>query len=155
MRVRLIGYWCDNADDMLDDENVGWPDPRDLVDTTWSSGERELVAAYLEQGFRVWVYCGLSRCRLCGEINGAAELMDDAYIWPEGLAHYVREHSVKPPEEVLVHISRHLEGAGRDWAAEYADRAFSPEGVTLFHESDAEVETLEVDRAWWRKVTSA
>jgi hypothetical protein len=98
----------------------------------------------------------ISECRLCGVPNGCAEFMDDVYIWPDGLGHYVREHSVKPPEEVLVHIRRHLEGAPRDWTAEYGDRVFWPEGVD-FHrfEGDGEPERLAVDSVWWQKVTNA
>lgn len=71
------------------------------------------------------------------------------------MAHYGREHSVKPPDEVLVHIRRRSEAADRDWAAEYTDRVFWPEGVALGHERGDEVQTLVVNRIWWQNVTSA
>jgi hypothetical protein len=154
VRVRLIGYWC-YAPDRLPDLDDPWPDPRDLIDESWDSRERERVASYFEQGFEVRQYMGSSECRLCGACNGSTESMDGAYLWPEGLAHYVREHSVKPPDEVLVHIRRRYEAADRGWAAEYADRVFLPEGVAFDHERGDEVETLVVDRVWWQKVTSA
>lgn len=154
MRVRLIGYWCYTADGSPDEDGP-WPDPRGLIDESWSGRERELVASYFEQGFEVWQYAGFSECRLCGAYNGSAESMDGVYLWPEGLAHYVREHSVKPPDKVLVHIRRRSEAADRDRVAEYTDRVFWPEGVALGHERGDEVETLVVDHVWWQKVTSA
>src|SRR5687768_18516628 len=97
MRLCLIGYWRSGD---------GWPDPRDLIDGSWSDQERELVASYFEQGFVAWAFAGFSDCRLCGKLNGSAEFTDGVYLWPEGLAHYVREHSVKLPDEVLVHVRR-------------------------------------------------
>jgi hypothetical protein len=154
VRVRLIGYWCYPAG--FPEEDGPWPDPRDLVDESWSSRERELVASYFERGFEVWQFMGFSECWLCGKWNGSVEFMNDVYLWPEGLAHYVREHAVKPPDEVLVHIRRRYEGANRDWSAEYAGRVFWPEGVACHRvEGDGEPERLAVDSVWWQKVTSA
>jgi hypothetical protein len=116
--VRLIGYWRDGMDGH-------WPDPHDLVDEAWDARERDLVAGYLEQGFIPWVAAGLSECRLCGRANGAAEFTDGVYLWPEGLAHYVRDHSVRLPDEVVAHIA---------------------------HRWD-ELVSLEVDRDWWPTAT--
>ena len=75
---------------------------------------------------------GLSDCRLCGRVNGSAEFTDGVYLWPEGLAHYVREHSVKLPNEVLAHIRRRYE-----------------EMVALAPRSPEDV-----DRDWWQRATS-
>jgi hypothetical protein len=63
---------------------------------------------------------------ICGKANGCAELTDGVYLWPEGLAHYVLEHSVKLPDDVLDHIT---------------------------HRQD-ELSALDVDRAWWPRVAS-
>jgi len=120
MPVRLIGYWRTSGDDR-------WPDPRDLIDESWDDQERKLVASYLEQGFVPWVAAGASHCRLCGDANGSAEFTDGVYLWPEGLAHYVREHSVRLPDEVLAHINRRCD----------------------------ELESTEVDRDWWPRVSGA
>ena len=160
MRVRLIGYWRDRDDHR-------WPDPRDLIDKSWRNPERERVAVYFEHGSIPWAFGGVSECRLCGKPNGSAEFTDGVYLWPEGLAHYVREHSVKPPEEVINHIRRRydeaesLDPAG-DWSTEYEDRVFWPEGAELpadalayFERHPDEIETLVVDFDWWRTVTSA
>jgi hypothetical protein len=152
------------------------PDPRDLIDESWSNQERELVASYFEHGFRPWAFAGQSYCRLCGKVNGSAELTDGAYLWPEGLAHYIREHSVKLPNEVLAHVRRRYDevdslDVDRDWSAEYTDGVLLwPEGFADIREHSAElpdevvahirsnydeVETLVVDSDWWSKVTSA
>jgi hypothetical protein len=34
---------------------------------------------------------------------GAAELSDGRFLWPEGLAHYVECHGVRPPHEFVAH----------------------------------------------------
>ena len=118
MRVRLIGYWRRDADE-------GWPDPHELIDEAWDDQERDHVASYLEHGFVPWAAAGVSECRLCGRANGSAELTDGVYLWPEGLAHYVREHSVRLPADVLADIKRRQD----------------------------ELESLEVDRDWWPRAT--
>jgi hypothetical protein len=109
--VRLIGYWKSDVGD-------AWPDPRDLVDETWDAREREQVASYLEEGVVAAVMGGPSPCRLCGQPNGAAELTDGVYLWPRGLAHYVRDHSVRLPDEVVAHVKDRLQDLNevdRDW----------------------------------------
>jgi len=171
VHVRLIGYWC-IATDGSPGEDERWPDPRDLVDESWSNQERELVASYLEQGFKPWAFMGHSDCRLCGKMSGSAEFTDGTYLWPEGLAHYVREHSVKLPAEVLAHVRRRYDELGpldanRDWSAEYPDPNFFPgdrvdyvrknfpeQFADFEHEWDG-MEPLFVDRDWWPKVTRA
>src|SRR5262245_41277400 len=53
-----------------------------------------------------WQACrGLSWCRFrCGVANqemGCREFTDGEWVWPEGLTHYVRAHSVLLPEEFI------------------------------------------------------
>lgn len=102
-RLLLIGYWrSDTAPD--------WPDPRRLVDPSWDAADRALVADYLDHGQRApWASAGPSMCRLCGEPVGSMEFLDGTYLWPEGLGHYVREHSVRLPRAILDHIARWCE----------------------------------------------
>ena len=119
MRLILIGYWAGRAGD-------GWPDPADFVDLSMDEFEREDVAAHLEHGVIARAFMGLSRCRLCGELNGALELSDGTYIWPEGLAHYVRDHSVRLPHEFVEHVASVGEG----------------------------FDDAEVDSTWWRGLAS-
>jgi hypothetical protein len=53
-------------------------------------------------------YMGWSDCRICGKMNGSHEWTDLHYIWPEGLAHYVKKHDVRLPDEFLIHIMNNL-----------------------------------------------
>jgi len=52
----------------------------------------ERLASWLEAGREVTAYRGSARCRICGTLNGAADLERDGYRYPSGLVHYVREH---------------------------------------------------------------
>jgi len=99
--LTLIGYWEGKYDPR-------WPRVTDFVDEHWDQRERRQVAQYLhEEGFSVpWRAAGGSRCRFCGVPNGTNELTDGVYLWPEGLAHYVREHGVRLPASVIRHILR-------------------------------------------------
>jgi hypothetical protein len=97
--LRLIGYWRSARE-------PDWPDPRDFVDTAWDDAERDLVATYLETGRVPAIQLGYSTCRLCDCENGCAELTDGTYLWPEGLSHYLREHAVRLPVEVVGHIQK-------------------------------------------------
>ena len=103
-----VGFWIDARSPLggLVNLLVGFPDPRDLVDTKWPLPEREIISAYLAGGEVVERWFGTSYCRFeCGERDmGATDLSDGTYLWPEGLAHYVLKHSVRLPEEFLAHI---------------------------------------------------
>jgi hypothetical protein len=112
--LTLIGYWEGDYD-------PGWPRVTDFVDEHWDQTERRRVAFYLEEGFIPRVAMGISECRVCGKANGSAERTDGVYLWPEGLAHYVREHGVRPPVSVIRHIISAQDGmwppskVNRDW----------------------------------------
>lgn len=43
-RLILIGYW--NGAEVDD----SWPDPKDFMDPSWGSEEREVMASYLSTG---------------------------------------------------------------------------------------------------------
>ena len=106
----LIGYW-------QGDRSPGWPFPQDFVDETWNAIERELVAEYLTHGFVTRVFMGFSTCRMCGALNGTVEQTDRTYVWPQGFAHYVRDHGVRPPQEFVDHalaLLSQAEGAPYD-----------------------------------------
>jgi hypothetical protein len=83
-----------------------------MVDGTWDEGvafrdaalDRDDVADHLERGFAARAYMGLSPCRLCPQTNGALELTDGTFLWPEGLSHYVRHHAVRLPDTFLQHV---------------------------------------------------
>jgi hypothetical protein len=98
--LRLIGYWRD--EDGPDEDEPQWPDPAAMIDDTMPAQTRDLVVDYLETGRSMpWACAGFSRCRICGKPNGTGELTDGIFVWPEGLAHYVAEHSVRLPDEFI------------------------------------------------------
>jgi len=96
--LQLIGYWRTD-----DDASSEYPHPSDWVDWGWDRDERSVVGGYLASGSLFRAYMGLSPCRICGRPNGAAEYTDGTYVWPEGLAHYVDEHAVRLPAEIVSH----------------------------------------------------
>jgi hypothetical protein len=110
---RLIGYW-------RNEQHPEYPDPTDLVDESWDAEERHMVWSYLCSGTMVVSYMGLSTCRVCGKHNGALEFSDGTYQWPEGLAHYVYDHAVRLPPELVEHAIKQLDSleagsANLDW----------------------------------------
>jgi len=121
-RLIAVGFWADYAHPL-------WPDPRELVNRDADERERREVAGYLDRGIVIEVYRGWSHCRICGyDRNGHADLSDGTYLWPEGLAHYVREHQVQLPGQFTAHIAARLgelRGAETDeewWAGQYPSR---------------------------------
>jgi hypothetical protein len=89
-----VGFWRSR-------QEPGLPDPHDLVDVDWDAREREAVIAHLEAGAVVMRWLGPSNCRFCGQQNGNADLTDGTYLWPSGLAHYLRDHGVRLPPPVV------------------------------------------------------
>jgi hypothetical protein len=96
-----IGYWKG----LLPNVCTNFIHPASLVDKTWDPGCRSQVIEYLEAGEVFSRDLGYSRCRFgCGisdEEMGSADLSDGAWVWPEGLAHYLRAHQVRPPDEFV------------------------------------------------------
>lgn len=121
LRLILIGYW-DGPD-----ADHSWPAPEGFVDSCWDETERDLVASFLRRGFVARAFMGYSECRMCGKKNGDLELSDGLFVWPEGLAHYVAKHEVRPPERFVRHVIETVEA----------------------------LETAERDEQWWRTVGPA
>jgi len=98
--TNLIGYWMAS----LQDEDFCAPQELrgELASTVAST-----IADYLDSGIEVANYLGYSWCRyFCGASDsdmGSRELSDGVWSWPEGLSHYVRDHSVALPEEFIEH----------------------------------------------------
>ncbi|WP_436771261.1 hypothetical protein [Yinghuangia sp. YIM S09857] len=97
MRLRALGYWRSS-------DCPQFPEPTDLVDTSWDEDERALVVDYLDRGQIGRRFMGISRCRICGAANGSDERTDGEFIWPVGLAHYVEEHGVRLPDAFVAHV---------------------------------------------------
>ncbi len=103
-RLRIIGYW-------VDDDRPDLPDPANFVDPDWEVDERRVVASYLNAGRPIGTGRGCSPCRICGASNGFEDFTDGVFQWPEGLAHYVLDHAVRLPEEIVEHALRSTDAA--------------------------------------------
>jgi hypothetical protein len=95
----MLGFWFhERAPD-------GWPRPQRLV-SRWRPRERAAVLRYLRSGAELVRYAATALCRFaCGVRHvGRRDLTDGAFVWPEGLAHYVECHSVRLPERFVAHV---------------------------------------------------
>jgi len=115
--LKRVGYWHSRAE-------PHWPDPRDFVDLALTDDERLDIVPYLERGWVARAYMGKSTCRIFGMDAGSLELTDGTWIWPDGLAHYVGEHSVKLPADFTEHAASTTE----------------------------HFETVPVDDSWWKNI---
>ena len=84
------------------------PFPCDFVDTSWNPEERDKVIAHLKSGQPFEYWRGFSWCRFgcddkTGE-QGTTDQSDGLYVWPEGFAHYVERHAIRPPKEFVDHV---------------------------------------------------
>ena len=125
MKLKLIGYWKGG----FDTANDIWPDPKDFVSEI-SFEEKQTLLSYLESAIRMpYAAAGVSECRFCGKAVGNGEYTDGKFLWPEGLAHYIQEHSVQLPEEFLA-------------------QALS--GIKINPYLDLKSENIEIDTEWWK-----
>ncbi len=137
--LKVIGYWADET-------HPDYPDPRDLVDESWRAAERAEVVSYLEHQRVARAFMGVSLCRMCGRRNGSLELTDGTYVWPDGLAHYVRDHGVRLPQPFVDHV---VDRTGRSvdqevsavWWLDHARR--TPVGPDVGSEQVPDEELLE------------
>jgi hypothetical protein len=108
VRLRPVGYWRDPDDP----RTHGLPDPTLAVDRTWDPSERARVIAYVRTGQEHVACHGYSWCRFkCGIADrrlGNRDLTDGVFVWPEGFAHYLKAHAVKPPAEFIEHVRRQM-----------------------------------------------
>jgi hypothetical protein len=107
-KLEALGYWFD------DRAPSAYPRPQRLVGR-WPARQRAQVVAYLRAGSVFEVYRACSYCRFhCGirpSELGRRDLTDGAWVWPEGLAHYVEAHAVRlPPRFVRRALARKRPG---------------------------------------------
>lgn len=108
-----MGFWSS-------EQEPDWPDPIMMMDAQWDQFEKETVTAYLKNGQRLRQYMGHATCRLCGDRVGTWDFSDGTFVWPEGLAHYVAAHTIRPPQRFIDHVKGHEEQVKRmvyssDW----------------------------------------
>lgn len=96
-----IGYWAGPG-------HTGLPPVTEFIDHSWDLSERKIVADYVAGGRRVEAFYGWSDCRFCRRPNGTSDLGDDIYVWPEGFAHYLRDHGVKPDQAFIDHVLQRM-----------------------------------------------
>lgn len=113
-QLTMIGYW-------RSDQQPELPDPAALVDPDWGTWERHVVTRYLETGSFAVQWRGYSWCRICDPTqNGSPDLTDGTYFWPSGLAHYVSEHAVRLPQELISQMLREVDERERAVKDAYA-----------------------------------
>ncbi|EQC29550.1 hypothetical protein SDRG_12799 [Saprolegnia diclina VS20] len=103
-----VGFWCKDEADLLD----GRPHPRTLQEPVWFAANADLAASVVDylrtQGCVESYEMGYSFCRLgdaCPPKSmGACTMTDGVYCWPEGYAHYLDVHCVRPPQDLVDHI---------------------------------------------------
>ncbi len=128
--LNAVGYWITG----LQDEKL--PAPQEVVGVM-PADQRARLVEYLAAGMTRETWLGMSWCRFgCGidhGLMGSRDLTDGVWVWPEGLAHYVREHQVILPDEFVAQaLSRGTPVvAGRierdiEWAAQQARRPDNP-----------------------------
>ncbi len=125
MKLRLIGYWNGG----LSSENDIWPDPKDFVSAMLPL-DKQKILSYFESAIQMpYAAGGVSKCRFCDKGVGNREFTDGKFLWPEGLPHYVDDHSVKLPDEFLEQTLKEI--------------LISPD-------LELSLEKLEVDIEWWK-----
>lgn len=95
---RWFGKWNLRKDD-------GFPVVQDLIDTDWQPSDLDQLTEYLTNcpllvALGSATYCYI--CQHCALLGGWRS--DGAWLWTASLHHYLREHSVKPPDAMLAHI---------------------------------------------------
>lgn len=63
--------------------------------------EQEAVGRLLNNPTATTQWRGSSGCRVCGVRNGSRCFSHGEFVWPEGYWHYVLEHGVRPPQEMI------------------------------------------------------
>lgn len=110
MELTRIGYWRTTKDN-FEDINTQFPWPEDYINSeslekinVSPKKIKKMIVNYLDSFEKIHHMRGLSRCRLCGRMNGSAERSDGEFLWPEGYSHYVKEHGVIPPTKFLLKV---------------------------------------------------
>jgi hypothetical protein len=117
--VEDTGYEFEKYEKLSEDGVLSLPFPSEYRDPdpdpsnadqgsnfAWDPIEKAKVVAYLKTTSKWELWRGYSWCRFgCGEKRmGSCDLTDGQYVWPEGFAHYVERHGVKPPAEFIAHV---------------------------------------------------
>jgi len=109
-RLLLMGYWRTEEEEEEGGGEPAWPHPRDFIDDSWDVEERDRVITYVDSAYILCGWLGPAPCRLgCPDFTydmGNHDLTDGTWLFPEGYAHYLRHHGLKPDEAFLAHVRR-------------------------------------------------
>jgi len=99
-RLKAIGYWHSESE-------PGLPIPRPSpASPSLDRRDRKRVMKHLTSGLEWMSWMGFSYCRICGQNDqrmGCRDLTDGAWVWPEGLRHYVDQHELDLPPAFVEH----------------------------------------------------
>lgn len=110
---KAIGYWSGGPVGTAYPELANLPDPLKFVDTSWDEKEKKLVIDYVREGAVLASWRGMSACRFCNHLNGNKCFFDEKFVWPQGFAHYLEKHGVRPPQEFVDHVLAQLVKKGK------------------------------------------
>jgi hypothetical protein len=72
----------------------------------WGDKDTFLVAlTAIEAAAERVRYRGWSTCRLCLKPNGSITYLANGWKWPEGYAHYIRDHNVRPSADFAAMVT--------------------------------------------------
>lgn len=94
--LKKVGYWYWEHEPEL-------PHPKNHIGE-WDADELKIVVEYLQNPVDYLQARGMSPCRMCDRVVGSRDHTDGVYRWPQGLEHYLVDHSVKLPKEFIQHI---------------------------------------------------
>lgn len=99
-RLEILGRWFNEG------APNGLPRPQLLV-APIPAATRTMLVDYLRAGKTLVHYPEPSFCRFAcrGVDMGRTDLTDGAFVWPDGLAHYVERHHVCLPDHFAAHVS--------------------------------------------------
>jgi hypothetical protein len=102
---KWFGYWGGK-----DRSEPGWQALDDFVDPEWNPPDKDNLNTYLEQAPSMMKMesAGSAKCIVCGSDLGEASdhRSDGVWLWPAGLPHSVRFHSVVLPDKFVQHIRK-------------------------------------------------
>ena len=136
--MRMIGHWMSSRERHL-------APPQEFVGP-WDEPSRQRVLEYLAHG-HIRSYRGYSSCRFptcpahAGPL-GSRDHTDGIWAWPEGLAHYVRDHDVQLPVEFVDHVL-----AQEDVPVEHPC-SVEP-GDAFWFDADGQPHRYEYETAYW------
>ena len=120
-----LGYWSRGLFDAS-----GLPNPKNFVDDKWDAAERAWVVQRLKAFTPFVQWRGYSGCRFgCKshvEMGTKCVTADGTWVWPEGFAHYVERHGVRPPQEFV----DYLRGLPADLVVELDQRQPRMDAIT-------------------------